>query len=642
MPSQFFGLNIAYTGLVAANAALNTTGNNISNVETKGYSRQAVVTQAADALRTFTTYGCAGAGVETLAIERIRNEFYDFKYWNNNTKLGEYDVKQYYMKQIENYLADDPDKDIDGFNTIFQEMYKALAEVMKNSGDIPTKGQFVGWANSLTDYFNNTATNLQEMQKDLNLEIKNKVDEINALGQEISVINKQINVLEMSGVTANELRDKRTLLIDQLSAIVDVEVTETPIMDNNDPTRVTGASRFQVKIAGGQTLVDTDRYNKLVCTARKDDEKVNQSDADGLYDIVFENSGLEINLYGGNLGGELKALVQMRDGNNGEYFNGTVPAGGVDNHVLIGGVDRTTVKIEVTQDFLKDINKSTLSDTGGYIRIGNQEFKYDSWTMTTKIAADGTKTASYEFLISQDNDRMPDASREGKEVSVGKNVNYQGIPYYQQQLNEWSRTFAECFNNILTQDGAMNSYGENNYYLFAADKLTDNTQWKFADHNWVEDPVTGDKTLTLGTGSDSYYRMTAMNFGINIDLIKDAGKLATHTGSLDEESKYNIVEELINLKSDKSKMTFRNSSAGEFLECLQSDIGLNAKSANVFYSNYQNISNSINVQRNSVSGVDNDEEALNLVKFQNAYNLASKIVQTLTEMYDRLILQTGV
>lgn len=99
MPSQFFGLNIAYTGLLASNAALNTTSNNIANVQTEGYSRQQVTQQAANALRVFQTYGCAGAGVETLSIERIRNEFYDSRYWVNNGKVGEYEQKEYYMTQ---------------------------------------------------------------------------------------------------------------------------------------------------------------------------------------------------------------------------------------------------------------------------------------------------------------------------------------------------------------------------------------------------------------------------------------------------------------------------------------------------------------------------------------------------------------
>ena len=120
MPSQFFGLNIAYTGLLASNAAMNTTSNNIANVQTEGYSRQQVTQQASNALRVFQTYGCAGAGVETLAIERVRDEFYDGRFWDNNAQLGEYDMKQYYMKQLETYFDDDGKST--GFKTIFDQL----------------------------------------------------------------------------------------------------------------------------------------------------------------------------------------------------------------------------------------------------------------------------------------------------------------------------------------------------------------------------------------------------------------------------------------------------------------------------------------------------------------------------------------
>lgn len=120
MPSQFFGLNIAYTGLLASNAAMNTTSNNIANVQTEGYSRQQVTQQASNALRVFQTYGCAGAGVETLAIERIRDEFYDGRFWDNNAQLGEYDMKQYYMQQLETYFDDDGKST--GFKTIFDQL----------------------------------------------------------------------------------------------------------------------------------------------------------------------------------------------------------------------------------------------------------------------------------------------------------------------------------------------------------------------------------------------------------------------------------------------------------------------------------------------------------------------------------------
>ena len=71
-------------------------------------------------------------------------------------------------------------------------------------------------------------------------------------------------------------------------------------------------------------------------------------------------------------------------------------------------------------------------------------------------------------------------------------------------------------------------------------------------------------------------------------------------------------------------------------------VALNASRANTFYASFKDISGTIDNQRLSISGVDEDEEAVNLVKYQNGYNLASKMIQTLTEIYDRLILETGV
>ena len=183
MPSTFFGLNTAYTGLIASNASINTAGNNIANVETKGYSRQTVTQQASDAIRTHTTYGCAGAGVDTKSIDRNRDAFYDFKYWNNNDKVGEYGEKEYYMKQIEDLFADD-NKTIKGFTTVFNELSEALAELQKNPGDVTTKSQMIGFANNLSYYFNTVAENLVNIQTDINAEIKNKVDEINSYAAE--------------------------------------------------------------------------------------------------------------------------------------------------------------------------------------------------------------------------------------------------------------------------------------------------------------------------------------------------------------------------------------------------------------------------------------------------------------------------
>ena len=420
MPSQFFGLSISYSGLLASNAALNTTANNIANVQTKGYSRQQVSQQAASALRVFQTYGCAGAGVETLAIERVRDEFYDGRYWDNNSKVGEYNQKQYYMTQIESYFDDNGKNS--GFKTIFDQlMVTGMQELLKNPDNATTKSQFVGYAGALTEYFNGLAGNLQKLQKDVNQELKLKVDEINSLAGEIATLNKQINTIELTGVKANELRDRRTLLIDQLSEIVDVDVTETPVVDTNNPDRLTGANRYIVKIAGGQILVDDSEYNGLECVAREAYEKVNQTDIDGLYDVYWEN-GQKFNLYNAAMGGSLRGLVQMRDGNNGENFTGKVT--GTGTSVDGQGKIHDMVTIQVSKAYLTDLNKCNLSDQGGIINLGNQEFYYDSWEYEISYDANGEPVYSYTFTLSdsEKNDLRLTNDKVGKTAYISASV----------------------------------------------------------------------------------------------------------------------------------------------------------------------------------------------------------------------------
>lgn len=751
MPSTFFGLNIAYSGLLASNAAQNTTANNIANVDTPGYSRQKVQQQAANALRVFQTYGCAGAGVETLAIEQIRDEFYDFRFWNNNAKVGEYSQKQYYMTMVEDYFDDTPISP--GFKTIFdQMMITGLGELLKNPNDATAKSQFTGYASTLSDYFNNLAGNMEKLQKDVNQEIKLKVDELNSLAGEIATLNKQINTIELTGVKANELRDRRALLLDQLSQIVDVEVKETPVYDTNNPDRETGANRFIVKIAGGQVLVDGNEYNSLECVARTSYEKVNQTDIDGLYDVYWEN-GQQFNLYNAAMGGALRGLIEMRDGNNSENFTGLITATGMN----ADGAD--TVTVQVGKEYLKDLNKCNLSDQGGIINLGNQEFYYDSWEYSISYDDEGNPVYSYTFTLSKDRDLNPARltnDRVGKNASTGASIAYQGVPYYMSQMNEWLRTFSQKFNDILTS--GYDSGGRQGIQMFVADHATDSEQFdfpyenrydkyygksrdevlktltddiynelvgakyqeifqekkdevyqapteaeieqraneikaklqsqnpvpaipsdeelkaqaqteleaeatktaeraakEFADEqieNYTADfrlqaeqeaaDILADGVFTLNVKDDSYFRMTAANFSILSAMLLDPGRMANRYAQGDGVEQSDLLKDLKLLVTDKSKMSFRGCSASEFLQCVLSDVALNAQRANTFYQSFSDISGTIDVQRMSISGVDEDEEAVNLVKYQNGYNLACQIIQTLSEMYDQLILQTGV
>lgn len=630
MASTFFGLTIASSGLRAANAALNTTGNNISNVQTAGYSRQEVQTEAANALRVFATYGCAGAGVETLAIERVRDLFYDQKYWANETKLGEYDAKVYYCKMIEEYLTDDNKT---GFKTLFNKLSDTLQEITKNASSTETKAQFLGAAKALTDYFNNMYGDLRDLQADVNDEIKIRADQINSIAQDLATVNKQINTIELTGSIANELRDKRDLLLDELSALVDVKTQEFPILDQEG--NPTAAHRFVVKIAGGQTLVDMDQYRTLNCVARKEEEKVNQTDVDGLYDIMW-NDGVEFSLYNASMGGELRGLIEMRDGNNGEYFKGT--ATNVAFHKSI-----STVTIKTTEAHLQSISKCNLSDTGGVINIGNQLYYYTGW----KYNGNG----EYTFTIDNEKSDMPlTQEKTWTDVSIGGAIDYQGVPYYLKQMNEWVRDFTKKVNDIFKEGLTAEDPPKKADILFTADYVRQDGQYKQneLDMSTPNGENTGYYDITAGniTLWDAVMKNPDL-LGTRKDIDKDSGvgtKPPEGDGvdEIEGEEQCDQVWAVISMLTDKNQFSFRGRDAGGFLECVLSDATLNASNAETFYTTYFSLETNIDNQRTSISGVDEDEEAMNLVKYENAYTLASKMINVLTEVYDRLILQTGV
>jgi len=738
MSSTFLGLNTAYTGLQAANSALNTTSNNIANIETKGYSRQQVTTQAAEAIRAFTTYGCVGAGVETLAIERVRDQFYDQKYWSNQAQLGEYEVKAYYMRSIEDYYKDDDT--INGFTTIFNDYTKSIQELAKNPSDIRTRQQMIGQAGNLATYFSDMYTNMQKMQDDVNQEIKVNVDRINSIAQEIAALNKQINVIEMnSGAMANDLRDQRDLLVDELSQIVNTDTEEQAVIDNRDTSRDTGGTRYIVKICG-QVLVDASSFKSLTCVTRELNVKTNQTDINGLYDIYFSGDaswtpddyrrkGDSLNVYGTDTSGKLAGLFQMRDGNNDEYFTGTVTG-----DIGTDADGNQTVQIRVAKECLIDTDKLNLTQAGGIIQIASQNYYFKDWSYSH---TEGEDYAVYTITLDNSrNSSLLSPSVKGKIAEIGSGVNYQGIPYYLSQMNEWVRKYASAANDIV-QDGVLDD-DTPGHALFSGmhavrgDELTlkktdrVGASWKDAkgntrsgnltikdrtgitesiemdgamtyrfgltaagkgavltDEDGTEYTVTAvnadgtgltvsyedadgnaqtqtitltdtvkDVTLPDGTTTekrldrdDSYYMLTAGNFRVREEMEIDASLLATRrekTEVADGVEKNDVVTSLVKLSSDDKMMSFRGCSADQYLVCILGDVAMNTHRANNFEENYTILQKTIQNQRLSVFGVDNDEEAVNLSKYQQQYNLAAKMIQTLTEVYDRLILQTGV
>ncbi|MDD6193277.1 MAG: flagellar hook-associated protein FlgK [Lachnospiraceae bacterium] len=612
MPSSFFGLNVAYTGLNAAQASINTTANNISNVQTKGYSKQTVNLSAAASLRAYQRFGSTGTGVSVDSVTQVRDEYYDTKFWNNQAGLGLYEKKLYYMEQIQNYYTDGSLSATSnaGFTTIFSKMFNALDNLKTKAGDSASRNEFISDAQELCTYFNSTAQRMQDLQSSINDEIKTTVDNINAISQKIALLNKQINIIEMEKGYANELRDQRAVLIDELSKIAPVEISERKVVNTNYEDQYTGATYFTLKI-NGQLLVDNYDYNTLACKPRE--EKYNQSDIDGLYDIVWGATGATFDATATNMSGELKAMFEVRDGNNDENLQGQI-------------TDVTATSFTVTKANITDVDFMNMPSRGT-IWCNNTEYTYTSFTCETD--ADGNIT-SYTFQLDKPIGVDEQSKLRGRPMVVGDCVNYMGIPYYMNQMNTFLRSFAQAFNEI--QQSGVDADGNPMGSFFVAQYATSNDEYTMTDD------ITGQTTLS--SGANFYYQLTATNVAVAKKTQKDPDIFATQTKAEDGTDAHDLIDALAKLQS-KTEL-FRGGGADTFLQCIYADITVDTQECEIFTDNYTNISNTIDNQRTSVSGVDEDEEAMDLIKFQNAYNLAAKCISVLTEMYDQLILNTGV
>lgn len=630
MPSTFFGLTIAGSGLSSFQAAINTTANNISNVQTDGYTKQVANRVASEALRVHQKYGTAGSGVTTTSITQVRDFYYDVKYWENSASVGYYDKKLYYMNQIETYYIDDEKTYQQGFSTILDKMFNNLDSLKGNAGDINIRNQFIGSAENLTTYFTGLSSQLQSLQSSCNDEIKTIVGKVNATASKIATLNKQINQLELNGGYANELRDERALLVDELSKIVPVTVSEVPIKDTHYPDRVTGANWYTVSI-NGQDIVDGYDYRTIECRARE--YKVNQTDIDGLYDLYWSDTGNSFNTTNASMNGELRALFEMRDGNNEENFSGTMTA--VDGN-------KVTFDANLSITSVYDLN---MPDEG-IITIGNKNFHYQGFSYEVTIDNDGNETiTSFTFELQDVDTSINLNDYIGKNAEIGTGIDSLGIPYYLNQMTAFVRSFATKFNRMELTGVDLNGNDMRTFFVADSEK---------------GERALADDTTQVGThvydvlNSDSYYWLTAANFAVADECVNDPARFATitkdtynilkgedPTGDITQgEDAYDLAEDLQTLQS--TVKMYRNCGASDFLKCMYNDVSVDKQEASTFNKNYSNISESITSQRLSISGVDEDEEALDLVKFQNAYNLASQMVQVMTEMYDQLILQTGV
>jgi flagellar hook-associated protein 1 FlgK len=255
MRSTFHSLETVKRSLFTQQAAMQTTAHNIANANTPGYSRQIVNMQATSPLEApgmsrSSVPGQLGTGVEFTSITRVREKFLDDQFHNENKSLGSVEVQQDTLDKLEKIVNEPSENGIRGVLTKF---FNDWSDLSKNPENADGRKIVREQALALTDSFNHTAKQLQDLKTDLNNNVNIQIQQVNSILGNISGLNGQIKKIEALGDTANDLRDQRDSLTDQLSKIVNIQVDEssngykiqmgnTTLVDENGVTTVDNAS----------------------------------------------------------------------------------------------------------------------------------------------------------------------------------------------------------------------------------------------------------------------------------------------------------------------------------------------------------------------------------------------------------------
>jgi flagellar hook-associated protein 1 FlgK len=220
----FFGIEIGRRGITAQQRALETTGHNVANANTKGYSRQEVIlTTTAPYSYPGMDVGQQGTGVKAQDIRRVREEFLDYQYRNEVKSLGRWEVRQNTLEKLEAIFVEPSDQ---GLSKVMDRFFDAWQNVARNPDTEGARSTLRQEGMALADAFRHLANQLNDLKADTHSAIAVKVGEINSLARQIRDLNAQIVKAEAGNMAANDLRDRRDLLLDQLAEVVPIQVEE--------------------------------------------------------------------------------------------------------------------------------------------------------------------------------------------------------------------------------------------------------------------------------------------------------------------------------------------------------------------------------------------------------------------------------
>lgn len=346
--STFHGLEVAKKALFAQQSALYTTGHNIANVNTKGYSRQRVNFETTSPFPYPSRVqpqipGQIGTGVQIGAVQRIRDQFLDMQFRAENSRLGYWETKQEALSRMEDLLNEPSESGLSRRMDLFWQSLQDLADHPENSGARAVVAQR-GLA--LAETFNYLSLSLQSIQADLKEQINFSVEDINSKLRQINAINEQIKKIEPHGFLANDLYDERDRLIDELSQYMNIKVHRHRSSDSSMDI-ADGIVSIEVVQDNGASfdppiyLIDVE--NNELTNAINPIEVNYDPETGAVTDVTIgEDSNLLTNILQSN--GRLSALI--------ESF------GYVENNEVIGDYPQILAELDkMAQVFAREFNK---------------------------------------------------------------------------------------------------------------------------------------------------------------------------------------------------------------------------------------------------------------------------------------------
>lgn len=266
--STFAGLNTMYRGVSTNRLSLETVGHNMTNASAPGYSRQRVNQAATMADEVYTTAGqqYVGTGTDALSIKRARDIYADKQFWRENSTLNYYETRRKNYEKLEVVFKDN---DKTGIQEAMADFYKSWVDMSKEASTTSQRVAILEKAGVLCDRIHKAGKQLQDQIKSEYADLRLNVTKVNELTSQIVELNRAIMSREAAGGSANDLRDARDNLADELAQYMNVSVNEDKASGmytivSNGVSMVNGITKLNL------TLGPKDADGKVVGIPNKD------------------------------------------------------------------------------------------------------------------------------------------------------------------------------------------------------------------------------------------------------------------------------------------------------------------------------------------------------------------------------------